>query len=73
MLFRSIEPADGINIFRESKLRKCPLSRMLDGELREHAERFVERDEHGAEFQVLGLKFQVLPLATFVRDGILRA
>ena len=41
-----VEPANGINIFRKTKFRERAVGRAVAGELRQHAERFVERDEH---------------------------
>ena len=52
-----VEPPNRIDAFRKTKLRQRPvrratrraraLARQVGGELRQHAERFVERDEHG--------------------------
>ena len=45
----SVQPADWVNTLRKSKVRQCPVLRSgLRGELREHAVRFIERDEHEA-------------------------
>jgi len=41
-----VEPADGINVFRKTEFRQRAIRRAIAGELRQHAEWFVECDEH---------------------------
>ena len=41
-----VESADGVNVFRKTEFRQRTVRRAVVGELRQHAVRFVERDEH---------------------------
>ena len=54
-----VQPADGINVFWKTKFRERAVGRAVAGELRQHAERFVKRDEHRPSFRlkVEGCKF----------------